>query len=81
MQQYVAEQITNIAPPGAILQQGRVIARYAASGTGIEFGWSAPSGVTLAVATTGYEEGQVTPAGASMRKWLNGVGANAGSSG
>jgi peptidoglycan hydrolase CwlO-like protein len=81
MQQYVAEQITNIAPPGAILQQGQVIARYAASGTGIEYGWSAASGVTLAVATTGYEEGQVTPAGVSMRNWLNALGANAGPSG
>ncbi len=80
-EQYVAEQITNIAPPGAILQQGQMIARYAASGTGIEYGWAAASGVTLAVATTGYEEGQVTPAGANMRNWLNGLGANAGPSG
>ncbi len=78
MEQYVAEEITNIAPPGAILQQGQTIARYAASGTGIEFGWSTPDGVTLAVATTGYEEGQVTPAGVSMRNWLNSLGANAG---
>jgi hypothetical protein len=80
MEQYVAEEITNIAPPGAILQQGAVIARYAASGTGIEYGWSTPSGVTLAVATTGYEEGEVTPAGVSMRNWLNSLGANAGPS-
>ena len=79
-EQYVAEQITYIAPPGAILKQGQVIARYAASGTGIEYGWSAPSGVTLAVATTGYEEGEVTPAGVNMRNWLNGLGANAGPS-
>jgi hypothetical protein len=78
MEQYVAEEITNIAPPGAILQQGQMIARYAASGTGIEYGWSTPDGVTLAVATTGYEEGQVTPAGISMRNWLNSLGANAG---
>jgi hypothetical protein len=76
--QFVAEEITNIAQPGTILQQGQPIARYAASGTGIEFGWSTPSGVTLAVATTGYEEGQVTPAGTSMRDWLNSLGANAG---
>jgi hypothetical protein len=34
--------------------------------------------LTLAVATTGYEEGQVTPAGRSIRAWLNGLGANAG---
>lgn len=80
MEQYVAEEITNIAPPGAILQQGQTMARYAASGTGIEFGWSTPDGVTLAVATSGYEEGQVTPAGVSMRNWLNSLGANAGPS-
>jgi len=78
--QYVAEQITHIAPPGSILQQGQAIARFAASGTGIEFGWSTPNGVTLAVATTGYEEGEVTPAGRSMRTWLNDLGANAGKS-
>ena len=61
--QYVAEQITDIAPPGTILQQGQVIARYAPSGTAIEYGWSTLNGITLARATTGYEEGQVTPAG------------------
>jgi len=76
--QYVAEQITNIAPPGSILEQSQVIARYAKSGTGIEFGWSTLSGVTLAVATTGYEEGQITPAGRSIRRWLNALGAGAG---
>jgi hypothetical protein len=77
--QYVAEQITDIAPPGAILQQGQAIARYAPSGTAIEYGWSTLNGVTLAKATTGYEEGQVTPAGLSIRAWLNSLGANAGS--
>ena len=76
--QYVAEQITQIARPGLILQQGQAIARYAASGTGIEFGWSTVNGVTLARATTGYEEGQATPAGVSIRAWLNSLGANAG---
>jgi hypothetical protein len=80
MEQYVAEEITDIAPPGSILQQGQAIARYAASGTGIEYGWSTPDGVTLAVATSGYEEGEVTPAGVSMRNWLNSLGANAGPS-
>lgn len=77
--QYVAEQITNIAPAGSILQQGQVIARYAPSGTAIEYGWSTLNGVTLAMATTGYEEGQATPAGRSIRAWLNSLGANAGS--
>jgi hypothetical protein len=78
--QFVAEEITDIAPPGSILQQGQVIARYAPSGTGIEYGWSTLNGVTLARATTGYEEGQVTPAGVNMRNWLNALGANAGPS-
>jgi hypothetical protein len=76
--QYVAEEITNIAPAGSILQQGQPIAYFAPSGTGIEFGWSTLNGVTLARATTGYEEGQATPAGQSMRAWLNALGANAG---
>jgi hypothetical protein len=76
--QYVAEQITNIAPIGSYLQQGQVIARFARTGTGIEYGWSTLSGITLAVATTGYEEGQITPAGRSIRAWLNALGANAG---
>ncbi|MGA2924675.1 MAG: hypothetical protein ABSG43_01585 [Solirubrobacteraceae bacterium] len=77
--QYVAEQITDIAPAGRILQQGQAVARYAASGTAIEYGWSTLDGVTLARATTGYEEGEATPAGQSMRAWLNSLGANAGS--
>lgn len=77
--QYVAEQITNLARPGTTLQQGQVIARYAPSGTGIEYGWSTINGITLAMATTGYEEGEATPAGKSMRAWLNSLGANAGS--
>lgn len=76
--QYVAEEITDIAPPGTYLQQGQAIARYAPSGTAIEFGWSTLNGITLARATTGYEEGQVTPAGRSIRAWLNALGANAG---
>lgn len=76
--QYVAEEITDIAPPGSLLQRGQAIARFAASGTGIEYGWSTLNGITLARATSGYEEGQVTPAGQSMRDWLNALGANAG---
>jgi hypothetical protein len=78
--QYVAEQITDLAKPGSILQKGQVIARYAASGTAIEYGWSTLNGITLARATTGYEEGQVTPAGVYIRDWLNALGANAGPS-
>ena len=76
--QYVAEEITDIARPGLTLTQGQVIARYAKTGTGIEYGWSTLQGITLAVATTGYEEGQITPAGRYMRAWLNSLGAGAG---
>lgn len=76
--QYVAEQITDIAPPGSIVEQGQPVARYAKTGTAIEYGWSTLSGITLAVATTGYEEGEITPAGRSMRAWLNALGAGAG---
>lgn len=75
--QYVAEQITSIAPVG-ILQRGQPIARYAATGTDIEYGWAVLNGQTLARATTGYIEGQITPAGRSIRAWLNALGANAG---
>jgi hypothetical protein len=77
---YVAEQITDIAQPGTILQRGQVVARFARTGTAIEYGWSTLNGVTLARATSGYEEGQVTPAGVDMRNWLNSLGANAGPS-
>ncbi len=76
--QYVAEEITAIARPGTFLPQGAAIARFARKGTGIEYGWSTLNGITLARATTGYEEGQETPAGKSMRAWLNALGANAG---
>jgi hypothetical protein len=76
--QYVAEEITDLATPGSYLQQNQPIARFAPSGTGIEFGWSTTNGVTLAMATTGYEEGVPTPAGNSIRAWLNSLGANAG---
>jgi hypothetical protein len=75
--QYVAEQITDIAPVG-ILQQGQPIARFAPTGTDIEFGWAVLDGRTLARATSGYSEGQVTPAGRSIRAWLNALGAGAG---
>ncbi|MGH2930714.1 MAG: hypothetical protein ACRDL8_21100, partial [Solirubrobacteraceae bacterium] len=59
---------------------GQTIARFAAQGTGIEYGLSTLDGVTVARATTGYEEGQVTPAGMRMRQWLNRLGAGAGPS-
>jgi hypothetical protein len=72
--QYVAEQITGLA--SGTLRQGETICRFAGSGTGFEFGWAASNGQTLAQATTGYSEGQVTPAGTSIRAWLKSVGAS-----
>jgi len=76
--EYVAEEITGVATPGTVLQPGQPIARYAAAGTGIEYGWATKSGATLAHATTGYADGQITPAGSNMRAWLNSLGAHAG---
>jgi hypothetical protein len=71
---YVAEQIKHLAPIGATLQAGDVVARYAGKGTCIEMGWSAATGATLAQATTGYTEGQVTVAGVSFARFLMSVG-------
>jgi hypothetical protein len=76
--QYVAEQITNLAPVGTVLQPGQTIATYASSGSAIEYGWSTASGETLAMATTGYTEGYATTAGKNLRQWLNSLGAGAG---
>jgi putative modified peptide len=64
---YVAEQINPTVMPGQIVQAGQVIAHYAASGTGIEIGWAGPNWQqTLAQATSGYSEGERTPAGLSF---------------
>jgi hypothetical protein len=71
---YVAEQITNLARLGQTLRAGDVIARYARKGTCIETGWSTASGATLAQATTGYTEGEVTVAGVSFARFLISLG-------
>jgi len=71
---YVAEQIAPTVKPGQTLRAGQPIGRYASSGTGIEIGWGSPTpGRTLAQATTGYSEGQVTPAGQQFRSFLGGL--------
>lgn len=70
---YVAEQIVPVARMHQSIPQGGVVARFAPHGTGIEIGWAANAGgTTLAQATTGYTEGQVTPAGASFRQLIQG---------
>jgi hypothetical protein len=69
---YVSEQIAGIPKVGQRIARGQIVARYANQGTGIEIGWGSPSsaGRTLAQATTGYSEGQQTPAGQSFRQQI-----------
>ncbi|HET6870436.1 MAG TPA: hypothetical protein VFH80_31270 [Solirubrobacteraceae bacterium] len=75
---FLAEQINLNVSVGQIVQQGQPIAHYAASGTGIEIGWAGPNWQqTLAQATTGYSEGEVTAAGKSFHEFLDGLGHNA----
>ena len=71
---YVAEQINRLAHIGQTLQAGDVVARYANHGTCIETGWSAADGETMAQATTGYTEGEVTKSGISFARFLISVG-------
>jgi hypothetical protein len=71
---YIAEQITHLARVGAKFSAGHVLARYARKGTCIETGWATASGQTLASATTGYTEGQVTKAGVLFARFLIGLG-------
>lgn len=71
---YVAEQFSPTVKPGQTVRAGQTIGTYAQSGTGIEIGWGSPhDGETLAKSTTGYTEGQVTPAGTSFRNFLGGL--------
>ena len=71
---YVAEQITRLAPVGARLTAGQPLAYYKRSGTCLEMGWSAAGGRTLAQATTGYHEAQITRAGVSFARLLMSLG-------
>ena len=71
---YVAEQITNLARVGTHLTAGEPLASFKRSGTCIEMGWSASNGRTLAQATTGYREGEVTAAGVSYARFLISLG-------
>lgn len=71
---YVAEQIDQLAPVGARVSRGGVLARYATSGTGIEAGWASPQNwqQTLAQATgnTGGPGHSNSPSGQSFRNYL-----------
>lgn len=70
---YVAEQINRLARVGQEVRAGQPIAYYAPSGTGIETGWATASGQTLAQVTSGYREGQATPAGKAFTSFLQGL--------
>lgn len=72
---YVAEQITPQVKPGQTVRAGQRIGVYAPSGTGIETGFGTASGATQARVTSGYSEGQETPAGVQARKFLASLGA------
>ena len=71
---YVAEQIRSLPRIGARFRAGQPLAYYAQQGTCKEMGWGAANGATLAQATGGYSEGQVTPAGRSFARFLGSLG-------
>jgi len=75
---YLAEQIVPDVHAGQQVAAGQTIATYASSGTGIEMGFANPNNwqQTLAQATTGYTEGEVTPAGQAFSQFLKQIGAN-----
>jgi hypothetical protein len=71
---YVAEQITRLPRVGTQLSAGQPIVYFNKSGTCIETGWSAANGQTLAQATTGYTEGQITSSGVAFAHFLISLG-------
>jgi len=71
---YIAEAINPTVKVGQTVRAGQQVGAYNPNGTGLELGWNAGGGQTLAQATTGYSEGQVTRAGQSFRNFLNNLG-------
>lgn len=71
---YYAEQINSSVREGQRVRAGQQIGTVARSGTGLELGFGAGGGRTLAQATTGYKEGEKTPAAAAFSKFLAEVG-------
>lgn len=64
---YMAEQVRSRLGKGQTVSQGQQVGNYAGAGSATEWGWATASGSTEAKATTGYTEGQVTPAGSDFR--------------
>jgi murein DD-endopeptidase MepM/ murein hydrolase activator NlpD len=71
---YYAEQIKSLVNIGQQVKAGQRIGTVAQQGTGLELGFGAAGGKTLAQATTGYHEGQVTPAGQAFAQFLKSIG-------
>lgn len=70
---YTAENIAPAVTPGQHVTAGQVIGHARGTSPYLELGWAAgpPNvGESLARATTGYTEGQVTPAGQDFRSVL-----------
>ena len=65
---YYAEQLHSLVKQGQSVKAGQQIARVAGSGTGLEIGYGAPGGRTLAQATTGYTEGRSPRPASSSRR-------------
>ena len=65
---YASEQITPTVQVGQEVQAGQQVGVVAPVGSALEFGFSTESGQTLAQATTGYTEGEVTTAGTQYQQ-------------
>lgn len=66
--------VNNVNDVDNVSSQVPPLAYYKKSGTCLETGWSAADGATLAQATTGYTEGQVTRSGVSFAHFLSSLG-------
>jgi rare lipoprotein A len=75
---YYAEQLTPSVRKGQNVAAGERIGVVASSGTGLELGFGAGGGKTLAQATTGYSEGQVTSAGRSFARFVGSLAGGRG---
>lgn len=75
---YYAEDIAPKVSVGESVGAGQLVGVATGGSSGIEIGYAAApgSGESLAAATTGYKEGQVTPAGQEFRALLKSLGAN-----
>jgi TP901 family phage tail tape measure protein len=71
---YYAEQLTPGVRQGQLVKAGQRIGVVAPHGTGLELGFGAGHGRTLAQVTTGYTEGKITPAGKNFEAFLNSIG-------